>query len=254
MTTKFSITTILLFIFFNTWAQLPDSTNFSIYYSSPKQYTVGGIEITGIKYLDKEMLKDYAGIQVGDPITVPGDKITDIIKKFWRQGLFSDVKVNANKIIDDQIFIEIYLRERPRLTKVEYHGVKKSELEDIKEKVLLLEGSQVVDAQLVNAERIITNIFKEKGFLDAEVRIVQRDDPENENSIILDIYVDKKEKVRVQEIVFHGADQVSVHKLNRAMKKTNDKQWRNFFRPKKFQEDLYSEDKIKMIDKYNELG
>ncbi|MBN2263285.1 MAG: outer membrane protein assembly factor BamA, partial [Prolixibacteraceae bacterium] len=254
MTTKFSITTILLFIFFNAWAQLPDSTNFSIYYSSPKQYTIGGIDITGIKYLDKEMLKDYAGIQVGDQITIPGDKITDIIKKFWRQGLFSDVKVNANKIIDDQIFIEIYLRERPRLTKVEYHGVKKSELEDIKEKVLLLEGSQVVDAQLVNAERIITNIFKEKGFLDAEVRIVQRDDPENENSIILDIYVDKKEKVRVQEIVFHGADQVSVHKLNRAMKKTNDKQWRNFFRPKKFQEDLYSEDKIKMIDKYNELG
>ncbi|HKM94461.1 MAG TPA: outer membrane protein assembly factor BamA [Prolixibacteraceae bacterium] len=254
MTKKFYVTTILLFIIFNVWSQIPDSTNFSIYYSSPKSYTVGGIDIVGIKYLDKDMLKQYAGIEVGDEIIVPGDKITDVIKKFWKQGLFSDVKINASKVIDDKIFLEIFLRERPRLTKVEYHGVKKSELEDIKEKVLLLEGSQVVDAQLVNAERIITGIFKEKGFLDTEVNIVQRDDPEHENSIALNIYVNKKEKVRVKEIVFHGAEQVPDYKLNRAMKKTNDKQWRNFFRPKKFQENLYKEDKVKMIDKYNELG
>jgi outer membrane protein insertion porin family len=233
---------------------MPDSTNFSIYYSSPRNYTIGGIDIVGIRYLDKEMLKEYAGIRVGDEITVPGEKITEVIKKYWRQGLFSDVKIDATKVIDDKIYIEIHLRERPRLTKVEYHGVKKSEIEDIKEKVLLLEGSQMVDAQLVNAERIITNIFKEKGFLDADVRIVQRDDPENENSVILNIYVDKKEKVRIQEIVFHGAEQVSVHKLNRAMKKTNDRQWRNFFRTKKFQEDLFKEDKVNMIAKYNELG
>ena len=254
MAKKISVTALFVLIILNVWSQIPDSTNFSIYYSSPRTFTVGGLDIVGIKYLDIEMLKEYAGIKVGDEIIVPGDKITEIIKKFWKQGLFSDVKVNATKIVDGQIFIEIFLRERPRLTSVNYHGVKKSELEDIKEKVLLLEGSQVVDAQLINAERIIAGIFKEKGFLDTEVNIVQRDDQEKENSIIIDIYVDKKEKVKVEKIVFHGVSNVSEHLLNRAMKKTNDKQWRNILRTKKFQENLYSEDKVKMIEKYNELG
>lgn len=254
MTRKFSLTALLVLIFFNLWSQIPDSTDFSIYYSSPREYEVGGIEIMGIKYLDKDMLKEYAGIKVGDQITVPGDKVTQIIKKFWKQGLFSDVKVNASKIIDDKIYLEIFLKERPRLSKANYHGVKKSELEDLQEKVLLLEGGQVVDAQLINAERIIKNYFKEKGFLNAEVNIVQRDDPDKENSLILDINVDKKEKVKISELVFHGVEKVNVSLLERVMKKTNDKKPKNFFLTKKFQEDLYEKDKISVLEKYNELG
>ncbi|MBN1926651.1 MAG: outer membrane protein assembly factor BamA [Prolixibacteraceae bacterium] len=254
MAKKLSLTALLALIFFNLWSQQPDSTNFSIYYSSPREYTVGGIEIVGIRYLDKDMLKDYSGIKVGDEITIPGDKITQIIKKFWKQGLFSDVRINATKLIDNEIYLEIYLRERPRLSRVNYQGVRKSELEDIQERVLLLEGGQIVDAQLVNAERIIKDIFKEKGFLDTEVNIVQRDDPENENSIILDIKIDKKEKVKISKLVFHGVEKVKQGKLEHVMKKTNDKKLRNFFLTKKFQEDLYEEDKINVINKYNELG
>jgi len=254
MARKFSLTALLVLIFFNLWSQIPDSTDFSIYYSSPREYEVGGIEIMGIKYLDKDMLKEYAGIKVGDQITIPGDKVTQIIKKFWKQGLFSDVKVNASKIIDDKIYLEIFLKERPRLSKANYHGVKKSELEDLQEKVLLLEGGQVVDAQLINAERIIKNYFKEKGFLNTEVNIVQRDDPDKENSLILDINVDKKEKVKISELVFHGVEKVNVSLLERVMKKTNDKKPKNFFLTKKFQEDLYEKDKISVLEKYNELG
>ncbi len=254
MTRKFSLTALLVLIFFNLWSQIPDSTDFSIYYSSPREYEVGGVEIMGIKYLDKDMLKEYAGIEVGDQITIPGDKVTQIIKKFWKQGLFSDVKVNASKIIDDKIYLEIFLKERPRLSKANYHGVKKSELEDLQEKVLLLEGGQVVDAQLINAERLIKNYFKEKGFLNTEVNIVQRDDPEKENSLILDINVDKKEKVKIRELVFHGVEKVNVSLLERVMKKTNDKKPKNFFLTKKFQEDLYEKDKISVLEKYNELG
>ncbi|MCF8359939.1 MAG: outer membrane protein assembly factor BamA [Prolixibacteraceae bacterium] len=254
MAKKISLTAFLVLIFFNLWSQQPDSTNFSIYYSSPREYTIGGIDIVGIRYLDKGMLKDYAGIRVGDEITIPGDKITQVIKKFWKQGLFSDVQINATKVIGNEIFLEIFLRERPRLSHVNYHGVKKSELDDIKERVLLLEGGQIVDAQLVNAERIITDIFKEKGFLNTEVNIVQRDDPENENSIILDIYVDKKEKVKISKLVFHGVEKVKQGVLEHVMKKTNDKKLRNIFLTKKFDEALYEEDKINVINKYNELG
>lgn len=254
MAKKFAATALLLLTFLGVWSQLPDSTNFSIYYSSPRDYIVGGIEIVGIRYLDKDMLKEYSGIKVGDEIKVPGTEITNAIKKYWKQGLFSDVKINATKIIDDKIYLEIYLRERPRLSKVNYYGVKKSELEDIKEKVLLLEGGQIVDAHLVNAERLILGIFHEKGFLNTEVKITQRDDREKDNSVILDIYVDKKEKVRVSDIQFIGVEKVPVRKLERAMKKTKAKKIQNFFYSKKYLEEKYAEDKVNLINKYNELG
>jgi len=254
MAKKLAATLILLLSIMGAWSQLPDSTNFSIYYSSPREYTVGGIEIIGIRYLDKEMLKEYSGIKVGDELKIPGETITNAIKKYWRQGLFSDVKINATKIVDDKIYLEIFLRERPRLSKVNYHGVKKSEMEDIKEKVLLLEGGQIVDAHLVNAERLIKGIYHEKGFLNTEVKIIQRDDKEKENSVILDIYVDKKEKVRIKEIEFVGIGKVPLRKLERAMKKTKAKKIQNFFHSKKYLEDKYAEDKVNLINKYNELG
>lgn len=251
---RISISVIFAFVAICTWAQVPDSTNFSIYYSSPREYEIGGIDIVGIKYLDKDMLREYSGLSVGDEITVPGDDITNVIKKYWKQGLFSDVKVNATKIVDGKIYLEIFLRERPRLSTVSYHGVKKSELDDIKEKVLLLEGGQIVDAQLANAERIIEGIFKEKGFLNVDVDIVQRDDPEKENTIMLDIYVDKKEKVKVNNLIISGVEEVNINKLERAMKKTNSRKLKNFFRTKKFLEEKYAEDKINFIKKYNDLG
>ncbi len=254
MTKKLSVTALFVLLFINVWSQVADSTNFSIYYSSPRTYEIGGIDVVGIKYLDKDMLRDYSGLRVGDEVKVPGDKFTNAIRKYWKQGLFSDVKINATKKIGDKIFIEIYLQERPRLSKVNYFGVKKSELEDIKDRVLLLEGGQIVDAHIVNAERIIKEIFKEKGFYDTEVTIVQRDDPEKDNSLIIDITVDKKEKVKVNNVIIHGAEKLEVNKVERAMKKTNAKKLKNFFRPKKFQEDLYEEDKRNVINKYNELG
>ena len=254
MAKKLSVTALFVLLFFNVWSQLSDSTNFTIYYSSPRTYEIGGIDVVGIKYLDKDMLRDYSGLKVGDEVEVPGEKFTNAIKKYWKQGLFSDVKINATKIIGDKIYIEIYLQERPRLSTVNYFGVKKSELEDIKERVLLLEGGQIVDAHIVNAERLIKDIFHEKGFYDTEVTIIQRDDPEKDNSIILDITVDKKEKVKVNQVYLHGVSQIEVNKLERAMKKTNSKKLKNVFRPKKFQEDLYDADKLAVVAKYNELG
>jgi outer membrane protein insertion porin family len=231
-----------------------EGTNFSIYYSSPKKYTIADIEVVGIRYLDTNVLIQVSGLSVGEEIKVPGEEISNAIKKLWGNQMFSDVKIEATKIIDDKIWLQIQLQERPRLADVNFFGVSKSERDDITEKVLLLKGSQVTDNQLINAERIITGIFHEKGFLNTEVNIVQRDDTTQENSVILDIRVDKKEKVKVEQIVFHGIDHLSARQLNKAMKKTNERGIKNFFRTKKFLEDKYKEDKGFVIDKYNEKG
>lgn len=250
---------ILLFFMILLWtpalfSQESDSTNFSIYYSSPTKYTIAGVEVTGIRYLDKSVLIQLSGLKVGTDIIVPGESVTNAIKKLWQQGLFSDVKITATKILNGNIWFEIYLQERPRLAEVNFMGVSKSEKDDITEKVLLLKGSQITDNQVINAQRIIKNIFLEKGFLNTEVNIVQRDDTTQTNSLILDIFVDKKEKVKVNDIFFNGNKEISYVMLDRAMKKTNAKALRNFFKTKKFLQEEYKNDKKLLVEKYNEKG
>jgi outer membrane protein insertion porin family len=236
------------------FAQIDEGSNFSIYYSSPRTYTIADIQISGIEYLDKTVLIQLSGLAVGQEIEVPGEAITNAIKKLWQQGLFSDVKITAQKVVGDEIWLDIYLQERPRLSDVNFFGVSKSEQDDITEKVLLLKGSQITDNQVNNAERTIKNIFLGKGFLNTEVNIVQRDDTTQNNSIILDIYVDKKEKVKVNDVIIHGNEAINDRVLERAMKKTNAKELKNFFRTKKFLQEEYENDKVNLINKYNEEG
>ncbi|MCW0484363.1 outer membrane protein assembly factor BamA [Gaoshiqia sediminis] len=250
---KLKIFLVLFLLSLTTFAQ-EEGTNFSIYYSSPQKYTIAGIDVLGIRYLDTNVLIQISGLAVGDEILIPGEEISNAIKKLWGHQMFSDVKIEASKVDGDFIWLNIFLQERPRLADVNFFGVSKSEKDDITEKVLLLRGSQVTDNQLINAERIIKNIFHDKGFLNTEVNIVQRDDTVQENSVILDIMVDKKEKVKVEEIIFHGVENLSESTLNRAMKKTNARKLRNFFQTKKFLEDKFREDKGNVIAKYNEKG
>ncbi|WP_083570715.1 outer membrane protein assembly factor BamA [Mariniphaga anaerophila] len=234
--------------------QITDDSSFSVYYASPGKYTIADIQISGIKYLDKTVLIQLSGLTVGQTIEVPGEAVTNAIKKLWQQGLFSDVKITASKVVDDDIWLDIYLQERPRLADVNFFGVSKSEKDDITEKVLLLKGSQVTDNQVNNAERTIKNIFLAKGFLNTEVNIVQRDDTAQNNSIILDIYVDKKEKVKVNDVLIHGNEAIPDVVLERSMKKTNARKLRNFFRTKKYLEEEYDKDKVNLVSKYNEKG
>lgn len=236
------------------FAQDVDSTNFSIYYSSARKYTIAEVSVSGIRYLDKTVLIQLSGLKTGDNIMIPGDEITQAIKKLWNQGLFSDVKIRATKIVNNKIWIDIYLQERPRLADVNFYGISKSEKDDITEKVLLLRGSQVTDNQINSAERTIKNIFNAKGFLNTDVDIVQRDDSIQNNSVVLDIYVDKHEKVKVNNIEINGNEAINDVILERAMKKTNERSWRNFFRTKKFLEEEYKNDKVNVIDKFNEKG
>ncbi|MDD2305748.1 MAG: outer membrane protein assembly factor BamA [Prolixibacteraceae bacterium] len=253
---KIKLFIILLLISVKVFSQEAesDSTNFSIYYSSPKEYVISGLDVQGIRYLDTQVLLQISGLAVGDKITVPGDAVTNAIKKLWNHGLFSDVKITADKIVGDNIWLRINLQERPRLADVNFSGVSKSEKDDITKKVLLLKGSQVTDNQLRTAEKIIKNIFLEKGFLNTTVNVLQRDDTTQTNSVILDINVDKKEKVKVSEIVFHGNENLKAGMLEKSMKKTKAKKIKNFFSSKKFLTEKYDEDKINLIKKYNEKG
>lgn len=232
-------------------AQTPEIS----YSGKPRRYVIAEIEVTGDLNNDPKILANLSGLRVGQEINIPGDEITNAIKKYWDYGLFSDVKISAARIEGRNVYLEIYLQERPRLSEMNYIGLKRAEIDAVNDKVSMMKGSQVTPYLISRAERFIKNHFVDKGFFNTEVNIVQRDDTTRVNHVILDVYVDKKEKVKISHLAFEGNEEFSHNRLNRIMKKTNQrKKLRNFFRTKRFVEENYRNDLRAVIEKYNEKG
>ena len=233
------------------------------YSLAPKRYKIADIKVTGIKNYDDFVLIGFSGLSVGDMVTIPGDEITTAVKRFWKHGLFSDVKILANKIEGDEIWLEIQLKQRPRISEVYYHGIKKGEREDLEAKLGLKKGFQITPNLMDRAKIVIQKFFDGKGFKNVDVDIVQRDDLSKEGEVIVDINIDKNEKTKIHRIYFEGNKALSNRDLKKAMKKTNEKfsipnDWKTSileaFSTKKFTTEEYEKDKQNIISKYNEHG
>ncbi|TLX76929.1 outer membrane protein assembly factor BamA [Labilibacter sediminis] len=236
-------------------AQSQESVPVITYSGSPRNYEIAEINVKGIQNYDPKILVNLSGLRVGQKLNVPGEEISEAIRKYWEHGLFSDVKIKAAKIEGRKIWLDIELTERPRLSEINYYGLKKSEVETVSEKVAMMKGNQVTPYLITRSEKYITDYFVGKGFYNTEVRVVQKDDTTKVNHVYLDITIDKKEKVKVNSLDFEGNEVLTDGQLNRTMKKTNEKgNIKNFFRTKKFIDEVYKEDLIAVIDKYNEEG
>lgn len=265
--------TVFLYALSNTNAQVADSTAQGIVpsetpenvpdisYNTSRKYEIADIKITGLK---NSMYEDYvligfSELSIGDRIEVPGPEITNAIKRFWRQGLFSDVKIFASKIEGNKIWLEVRLKDRPRISDIVFTGVKKSERNDLESKIGMVKNLQITPNQLDKARNIIKKYFDDKGFNKAEINIAQTPDLSKEDYVILNINVIKKNKTKVNNITFEGNVEVKARTLEKAMKKTrhksNFKSWlANFLRSTKYTPENYEEDKENLINKYNELG
>jgi len=222
-------------------------------YMKSDEYIIGGVSISGVRYLDANALIGISGLRLGQEISIPGDEITTAVQKLWQQGLFSDVRISYTKFVSDSVYLDIYLQERPRISSVKYNGLKNSETTDLNEKISLPIGSQVTAYLLNNTKKTIRDHFIEKGFLNTEVNFIQKDDPDRPNNVILTINVDKKSKVKIAEITFVGNEYFEVQKLRRKMKGTKVKNL-NFFRASKFIGEKFAEDKGKLVSFYNDNG
>lgn len=226
-----------------------------LYSGTPKTYEIADIQVEGGGDYDDYVLIGLSGLSVKDKIRVPGTDITNALKRYWRHGLFSDVKITAEKVEGDKIWLKIWLKQRPRISKISYHGVKKSEREDLEIKLGLVSGNQITPNVVDRAKLLIKRYFDDKGYKNADVNIVQREDPKHKGQETVDIYIDKKEKIRVHKIYITGNKALKASKIKWVMKKTNEKgKLINLFRTKKFVKEKYEEDKEHVISKYNELG
>jgi outer membrane protein insertion porin family len=181
-------------------------------------------------------------------------KITNAIEKLWKQGLFSDVNISAIKIQGGKVFLNIHLQERPRLSKFSFNGVSKGEADDLREDIKLVRGTQITENVLMNTNNIIRSYFIDKGFYNTEVNIVQKNDTLLTNNVVLEIQVDKKEKVKIADIIVSGNEVIPENKIRRYMKDTKRKKWWRIFKASKYIDGNVEEDKSKVIAKYNEKG
>ncbi|MFH0756059.1 MAG: outer membrane protein assembly factor BamA [Bacteroidota bacterium] len=222
-------------------------------YSNPAQYVIADVSVSGIEFIQKEVLISLSGLKRGNTITIPGDDVTDVLKKFWGQGLFADAKITAKQIRNDSIWLDIYLTEQSRMSRLNINGIGKSETQDIMEKINLRTGQQVTADIMNNTSRIIREHFIEKGFLNAEVNITLREDTIRVNMVQMDVNVDKKGRVKINEIYFDGATAFKESLLRRKMKDTK-KVNLNFFKASKLVSEKFREDKTKLVEFYNHNG
>ena len=244
------------------WAQEKIVNPDISYASQVRSCYIGALRVSGVEGYEEYMLTSISGLSVGQRIGVPGNEITDAVKRYWKHGLFSDVKVAADSIVGDSIYLHFYLKTRPRVSEINYYGLrKKAEREDMEQKLGLLKGAQVTPNMLSRAKTLAQRYFEDKGFKNAEVNIMQRDDVTQKNQVILDVEVDKKEKTKVRNINIVGNDQMNDSQLKGglirkgALKKLHETgKLRSFMKSKKFTPEKYEEDKKNLIEWYNEHG
>ena len=221
---------------------------------SRQSYEIAGITVSGADNYEDFVIIGFSGLAVGDKIEVPGPQITKSLKRFWKQGLFSDVKIKATKMEAGKIWLEIALTPRPRVSDVVYNGLKKNEKDDLIVKVGIAKGNQMTPNLKDRAKTVIKKYLAEKGFHNAEVQVVEFPDRDKPGYVKVIVNVDKKVKTKVAKIYITGNEALTHTQINRAMKKTNDNHITNLFRTKKFVTEEYEKDKANVIAKYNEIG
>ncbi len=249
----FSLSLVLSAVSFNLVAQETDSLAV-IDYSEEGDYEIGGITVSGANYSDDNAIISISGLATGDKVRIPGNAIPTAIRNLWKLRLFTDVQIVQTKLIDDVIFLEIQVEERPRLSRYSYQGVPKSKHDALNEAVdqHLLKGGIVTENVKSNAARSVEQYFIDKGFLDASVRVLEYPDSSRVNSVRLVFDVNTNDKVKIKDIEIVGNEFIADKKLIKQFTETKEK--KKLFASSKLLKEEYEADKQAMINYYNTRG
>ena len=216
--------TLLLGLRNSSFAQIQIGDDLSeIDYSYPQDYEIGGIVVEGAKYVDASMLTMVSGLRVGQTVKIPGEDIASAIRKMWEQGMFEDIAINATDFVGNKVFLQIVIKEKPRVSKFSFKGIKKSEADEIRNKINLSRGDVATEHLLTKTQRIIENYFYGKGYLNVDIDIQQVADTTRESYVDMIINIDKGHKVKIGEINIEGNENLSDGQILAAMKETKQR-------------------------------
>ncbi len=241
-------------------------------YANPAKYRIAGITVAGTEYTDPQAIKLFSGLQEGDEIMIPGERISEAIRKLWKQKLFTDITITVAEFRGDEAFLLISLVESPRMTVFKLDGIKKSDADNLREKLDLRTNTIANENVKNNAVSTIKKYYIDKGYYNTKVTVKEEDDPKMQNGVRLLFDINRGDRVKIEEIVFEGVGVneapkeflifkgkkprpvVTEKNLRRTMKNTKERGWRRVFKSSKYIEKEYEEDKEKIIARYNKEG
>ncbi len=246
---------ISTFILIQGTSQFPrENSQVSVDYNNPKEYTIGGISVSGIRNIDENIVLMVSQLNVGDQILIPGDDISNAINNLWKQGLFQDVAISISAIDDEYVYLVIELEERPRLANFEFEGTRRSDEDNLEEKLNIRRGDVITDNLLVRAENTIKDYYIEKGYLRPSVKFHHEPDTVRPNTVNLTFEIDRGERTRIRSINIYGNEELTDWQIKRLMEDTRERSLLFIFSSSKFIRDDYRQDKQNIIDRYNEIG
>jgi outer membrane protein insertion porin family len=252
---KILFAAVLLLAGYSLQAQKTRSS-IEIDYNRPQKYIVGGVGVEGNHYFNEHQILQLTGLQAGQEITVPGDDVTGIVKRLVAQRYFEDVAVIVDSLSAkaDTAWFKIAIKERPRVSRWEYTGVKSGERKDLQERLNLRAGREYSEYVRRTSVDIIKRYYKEKGFLKVDVDVETKKDERIASAIQVIFHVDKGKKIKIKDINYSGNGDISARKLAKNMHETHARTWYNFFKSKKFKEKEYEKDRKTVLDAFNEAG
>lgn len=276
----FIVISISLFVL-NTYSFAQQSSNIMAY-NVPKEYQIAEITVSGVNFLDNNALVHLSGLKVGQRVSIPGDLISDALDKLWKQGLFENIQISATKIEGNRIYLDLYLEERPRVTGIVYTGATTSIINKIKEESPIKEGDIITDYKITQLEKKVKKILVDKAYLYGKAQVVKKVDTASDNSIILDVKINKGEKIKIQEIIFEGNTAKRVEdatmtfwkkfaksisnlgnkenlaftdaRLKRKLKNTKQKSTLRFWKRSKYVPSAFKDDLKELLTVYNREG
>ncbi|NER18142.1 outer membrane protein assembly factor BamA [Spongiivirga citrea] len=224
-------------------------------FDNGKKYIIGGIEVKGVKSYNTQTVLTYTGLRKGEVITIPGERITEVINKLWKLELFSDIEFYLTDVQGETAFLELVIEELPTLSEVKFQGIKKQgKIDDIVKETDLKKGKKLTESFLTNTKNFIDNKYRKVGYLNVKTSLFTSIDTTATNAVNMIVNVDLGEKVKIGNINFEGNDVLSDGKLRKQMKNTKKKFFGRFWKKSKFIEDDYKEDLVSVVDKYKEKG
>ena len=248
-----NITSAVIFILFLVGFNTINAQD-RIPFDDGKVYIIKKINVTGKITYSPETIATFSGLEKGQSITIPGEEISNSIKKLWKLNLYNDVNFYVDKIEGDSISLELNLNEHPKLKEVKYVGLRKSKIEEISKKVELVPEAAVNENLITNTRNYIENKYKKDGYYNTKVNIATTEDKETINHVNMVVNVDKGSKVKISEIKISGNSQLSDKKIRKAMKNTKQQSLTHIFKKSKFIKEKYNEDLESIISKYKEKG
>ena len=254
---KFSvqITTSKIFLFlflFGTIFKLQAQDK--IPFNEGKKYILAKVKVNGKISYNEQTVVTFSGLEKGQQITVPGEELSNAIKKLGKLGLFSEIDFYVNKVEADSIWLDLDIVELPKLSEAKIQGVKKSKKEELIKDNSLTKGKIVNENLITTTKNYIENKYKKEGYFNAKVSINTIQDTLEGNNVKILVNIDKGDKLKIAKITIEGNQMFSDGKLKKTMKNTKQINPIRVFKASKYIKDKYKEDLTSLIDKYKEKG